>query len=447
MDALSRSSDSGKVPLNHPFLTRSPTSWHRSSDEGQARTCSTSGGSARTLLSESSCPRPTLFGSTDIRERRKIAPPDSITIKSAPLAPGQEKRHKTHQPSSLGPAFAHSGDLLGSSPARSRPEVPSRGFPSQRKLIPFHHISATSDLTPASRKALPAQNINDSSNVVRDDVTLDHSPTNHANTKNLEQPFFAQTQGPENDVQQKAKQENDVQQKAKQEEKEQIVSEALAFLHQHLKKKAAERKLKDDDVLCNPSQGGGKATSSNCQVSLDEEESSLKNKTVVKASEDSADMSVTMVNDSSAQHAAEDGKKSVLDVSIQELSALLLNCPCPDRDALVGNDLIGGHRQDENSLLVDLLGSDDKSSNPPFQPELVTKNIPRLLSDLKEEMAVADSSEKTKEDEPELEVFEAETGAKETQGLHLVEDELLVQGFILSEAHSLMVRPVLLFVF
>ena len=162
----------------------------------------------------------------------------------------------------------------------------------------------------------------------------------------------------------------------------------------------------------------------------------------VNASEDSA-MSVTMVNDSPAQHTAEDGKKSVLDVSIQELSALLLNCPCPDRDALVENDLIGGHRQDENSLLVDLLGSDDKSSNPPFQPELVTKNIPRLLS----EMAVADSSEKTKEDEPELEVFEAETGAKETQGLHLVEDEVLVQGFILSEAHSLMVRPVLLFVF
>ena len=225
------------------------------------------------------------------------------------------------------------------------------------------------------------------------------------------------------------------------------MSEALAFLQEHLKKKAAERKLKDDDVLCNPSQGGGKATSSNCQVSLDEEESSLKNKTVVKASEDSADLSVAMANDSSAQHAAEDGKKSVLDVSIQELSALLLNCPCPDRDALVENDLIGGHRQDENSLLVDLLGSDDKSSNPPFQPELVTKNIPRLLSDLKEEMAVADSSEKTKEDEPELEELEAKTGAKEAQGLHPVEDEVLVQGFILSEAHSLVVRPVLLFVF
>ena len=48
----------------------------------------------------------------------------------------------------------------------------------------------------------------------------------------------------------------------------------------------------------------------------------------------------------------------MLDVSIQELSALLLNCPCPDRDALVGNDLIGGHRQDENSLLVDLLHPD-----------------------------------------------------------------------------------------
>ena len=62
-------------------------------------------------------------------------------------------------------------------------------------------------------------------------------------------------------------------------------------------------------------------------------------------------------------------------------------------------------------------------------------------------MAVADSSEKTKEDEPELEELEAKTGAKEVQGLHLVEDEVLVQGFILSEAHSLMVRPVLLFVF
>ena len=224
------------------------------------------------------------------------------------------------------------------------------------------------------------------------------------------------------------------------------MSEALAFLQEHLKKKAAERKLKDDDVLCNPSQGGGKVTSSNCQevqVSLHQEESFLKNKTVVKAPEDSADLPVTMVNDSSAQHAAENRKKSVLDVSIQELSALLLNCPCPDRDALVENDLIGGHRQDENSLLVDLLGSDDKSSNPPFQPELVTKNIPRLLS----EMAVADSSEKTKEDEPELEELEAKTGAKEAQGLHLVEDEVLVQGFILSEAHSLMVRPVLLFVF
>ena len=224
------------------------------------------------------------------------------------------------------------------------------------------------------------------------------------------------------------------------------MSEALAFLQEHLKKKAAERKLKDDDVLCNPSQAGGKVTSSNCQVSLDEEESILKNKTAVNASEDSA-MSVTMVNDSSAQHAAEDGKKSVLDVSIQELSALLLNCPCPDRDALVENDLIGGHRQDENSLLVDLLGSDDKSSNHPFQPELVTKNIPRLFSDLNEGMSVADLSEKTKEDEPELEESEAKTGAKEAQGLHLVEDEVLVQGFILSEAHSLMVRPVLLFVF
>ena len=97
---------------------------------------------------------------------------------------------------------------------------------------------------------------------------------------------------------------------------------------------------------------------------------------------------------------------------------------------------------------MDLLGSDDKSSNHPFQPELVTKNIPRLLSDLKEEMTVADSSEWTKEeDRPELEELEADTGAKEVQGLHLVEDEVLVQGFILSEAHSLMVRPVLLFVF
>ena len=78
---------------------------------------------------------------------------------------------------------------------------------------------------------------------------------------------------------------------------------------------------------------------------------------------------------------------------------------------------------------------------------LVTKHIPRLFSDLNEGMAVADSSEKTKEDEPELEELEAKTGAKEVQGLHLVEDEVLVQGFILSEAHSLMVRPVLLFVF
>ena len=48
---------------------------------------------------------------------------------------------------------------------------------------------------------------------------------------------------------------------------------------------------------------------------------------------------------------------------------------------------------------------------------------------------------------PELEELEAKTGAKEAQGLHLVEDEVLVQGFILSEAHSLMVNPVLLFVF
>ena len=48
---------------------------------------------------------------------------------------------------------------------------------------------------------------------------------------------------------------------------------------------------------------------------------------------------------------------------------------------------------------------------------------------------------------PELEELEAKTGAKEAQGLHPVEDEVLVQGFILSEAHSLMVRPVLLFVF
>ena len=79
---------------------------------------------------------------------------------------------------------------------------------------------------------------------------------------------------------------------------------------------------------------------------------------------------------------------------------------------------------------------------------LVTKHIQRLFSDLNEGMAVADSSEKTKEeDRPELEELEAETGAKEVQGLHLVEDEVLVQGFILSEAHSLMVRPVLLFVF
>ena len=272
-------------------------------------------------------------------------------------------------------------------------------------------------------------------------MALDLSPANHANASNLEQPSFLQTQSPDNDVQQKVKQQ----------EKEEIVSEALAFLQEHLKKKAAaERKLNDDDFLRSPSQGGGKVTSSNCQevpVGLDQEELFPKNKTVVKASEESADLPVTMVNEFSAQHTAEDEKKSVLDVSIQELSALLLNCPCPDRDALVGNDLIGGHRQDENSLLVDLLGSDDKSSNPPFQPELVTKHIPRLFSDLKEEMAVADSSEKTKEDEPELEELEAKTGAKEVQGLHLVEDEVLVQGFILSEAHSLMVRPVLLFVF
>ena len=62
-------------------------------------------------------------------------------------------------------------------------------------------------------------------------------------------------------------------------------------------------------------------------------------------------------------------------------------------------------------------------------------------------MAVAGSSEKAKEEDmPELEELEAKE-AKEAEGLHLVEDEVLVQGFILSEAHSLMVRPVPLFVF
>ena len=61
---------------------------------------------------------------------------------------------------------------------------------------------------------------------------------------------------------------------------------------------------------------------------------------------------------------------------------------------------------------------------------------------------ISHSSKKTKEeDKPQIKELEAETQAKEVQGLHLVEDEVLVQGFILSEAHSLMVRPVLLFVF
>ena len=102
--------NSSPIPPNHPFLSSRPPPFPTLFPDGSTSqfTRPTQFGRAALRAPRPLCPRP-VFGSTDIRERKKVAP----------QVPNPSRRANSHQPSTLGPAFVHAQALPHSSPSLS----------------------------------------------------------------------------------------------------------------------------------------------------------------------------------------------------------------------------------------------------------------------------------------------------------------------------------------
>ena len=208
---------SPRVPPNHPFLIRTPPPVFCKDFQAPVPSPPTPCADGPTSQS-ASAPNPQfgrapIFGSTDIRERKKIP--------STPL-PTVNTRSNPHQPRPAGAAYIHTKALVCSSP--------SRASHNPTELIELSSVtpSGKSSIQQLDLIKYPSQEagINSSSQ--------DASTPTFQNTQSPPTvPHFQQSHptswSPGSDAGIKMKQ-----------EEEAIVSEALAFLQEHMRKKAAE---------------------------------------------------------------------------------------------------------------------------------------------------------------------------------------------------------------
>ena len=421
---------SPRVPPNHPFLIRTPPPAFCKDFQARAPSLPTPRVNGPTSQSASTLhhqfgrlPAPVVkapvFGSTDIRERKKIA--------AAPLLPPVNTGSNPHQLSPLGSADIHSKALFCSSPS-----PPSQ---SQNPKFPPTKPREPPSETPSGKSSNQQKGVHSSSQCAS-------TPT-IKNTQSL--PHFQQSHpswSPGSDAGTKMKQ-----------EEEAIVSEALAFLQEHMKKKAAET---DPDTL----------------------EEEVKKKHHGKADEREVKSSnLPNIPSLTSERASfsEEKKNSVMDASIQELSTLLVDCPDGPAKGVEGGE--------NNPILVDLTDSADVLGllKPPSQSETIPKHFPfampldlEVLHSVKEEEMprvkdvsfIAENpslrselmpkhlprwfsnptcSDSSDEEGEMVEVEGAEQKRKagiaenEPHAAFIAQDELLVQGFILSEPHSLAV--------
>ena len=423
---------SPRVPPNHPFLIRTPPPAF--CKDFQARAPSYPNGPtsqfASTLRPQfGRLPAPVekapVFGSTDIRERKKIAPLASTPV--PPLLPPANTRSKPHQPSQLGPADIHSKALVGSSPS------PSSHNPTQPRKLP--------SVTPSGK----------SSTQQLDLIKYPSQCASTPNLQNIQSPplvsHFQQSHpswSPGSDASTRMEQ-----------DEEAIVSEALAFLQEHMRKKAAETVSGFGTLKEEVKKHHGKEDES--------KEKSPNSSNIPSATSERASV-------------PEDKKNSVMDASIQELSTLLL-VECQDGPAKGveggGNDPILVDLTDSADVLgllktpsqlegipkhfpyampldVDVLHSVKEeevamvkdvsvfAEDPSLRSDLIPKDPPRWFSN----STCSDSSDEEAEVQ---DVEEAERKKKggiaenESHAPFIAQDELLMQGFIISEPHSLTV--------
>ena len=208
-------------------------------------------------------------------------------------------------------------------------------------------------------------------------------------------------------------------------DEEAIVSEALAFLQEHMRKKAAETASGFDTSKEEVKKHHGKEDES--------KEKSPNSSNIPSATSERASV-------------PEDKKNSVMDASIQELSTLLL-VECQDGPA---KGVEGGGN---DPILVDLTDSAPSvkeeevamvkdvsvfAEDPSLRSDLIPKDPPRWFSN----STCSDSSDEEAEVQDVEEAERKKTGGiaeNESHAPFIAQDELLMQGFIISEPHSLTV--------
>jgi len=505
---------SPRVPPNHPFLIQTPPAL---CGNFQARASSSShltrptSQLTRTPRFEGPpqfgrAPRPQcpIFGSTDIRERKKppIATPVPSQLPSVCTPP---RRNSPHQPSSLGPAYIKPETLFCSSPPLSSQSP--KFLPLQASDIP---------VTPGSKSSFQPPE------VVKPD-TVEHPPQEaaiaehppheagaYSSSQCATAPIFQSASPPSvPSFQQPHSSWSDAESRMKKkEEEEQIVSEALAFLQEHKRKKAAQQKSAHGESTetkntTEDANWAGQMTPLLLRARNFEGLQSIESDPACSEENDwkgkasNPPSFLPNCNGTSATSGrdllSEDKKSSVMDASIQELSTLLLDC----QYGLTKG--VQGAVDAQDCVLVDLTESADVTDrvgllNPPLQSEIIPKFFPYSMpldvevlhlvkeeempreknvteapilqsesiptqppqwfsnttcSDLsdEEEMLACVAPQNTelyyvkeKETQEMTELQQKEKADAAENGPHapfFAQDELLVQGFILSESHSL----------
>ena len=397
-----------------------------------------------------------------------MLPPTSIPM--SPLqTPVKTQHNNPHRLSPFGPAYVHSKALFCSSSQSQN-----------LKFSPTHPKELTS-VTPSGKSSIqqldivkfPSEEVNivkypsqaNISNYSSQEASIDKYPQQEAGI--FPSPQRASTTAVQNTLSsapvphlQQSHSSWSPGSDADRMKEEEIVREALAFLKEHMKKKTA--------------------VTDTGSHTLEEESCSLEEikKHQDKDDERKGEDVSNPPNWLSAISFSEDKKNSVMDASIQELSTLLLECQDgPGKDAERGENA-------HDPVLVDLTDSADVLNvllKPPSQSETIPKYFPyampldvEVLHSVKEEgiprvkdvSFIAEdpslqseiiskhlprwfsnpTSSNSSDEEGEMEVVE-EANQKKRAGIaeigscatFIVQDELLVQGFIISEAHSLAV--------
>ena len=454
--------NSSPIPPNHPFLSRTPPFPFPDGSTSQFIRPSQFGRAPRPL-----CPRP-VFGSTDIRERKKVAP----------QVPNPPRRANSHQPSTLGPAFVHAQALPHSSPSLSSnsqsptkissPQQASLKDLSMSTLQSKSHVSkytpstirddkptaATPDPSISPHKALIASGRQSpsTSGSLRSGKSSLHpqeSHKHHPQVDGLHHGAPALQHSSPNFQRPKLKQ-----------DEEEIVSEALAFLEEYKKKKSAEKVQKSDhnvEIADNTPQDADKDTESKETVDENcsgQDKSGVKGELVKHFEKLGSSETVAFKENSKCSEEGEsrqskvddqpfptppavnckrssfsvDKRKSVMDASIQELSTLLANYQ-------VGSPAVSqSSRGDQDLMLVDLTDYAEVSNVAHClkQSELVS-GLPGWFSNL----GSHSSDEEERADGAEL--LHSKEMSMSKDAPIIAEDEILKQGFILSEPHSLSV--------